>query len=120
MSDNKLFFEKWSIKKNLLVWSSLLLVVIFGVILLREGPGGIKNGFTSWSANWSGKTNWLIVQYTVRGDIMNSWEIDGTITHEHSGDGIYFTTNHGIIHLAGHYIFVQNPTDEARTRYLKK
>ncbi len=100
-----------------------LLAVIFlvaAVLFVVNGPGKIKNSFTSWSANWGGNTPWLIVQYTVSGEVMNSWEIKGSIQHESHGDGVYFTTDHGIVHLTGHFIYVQDPTDEARRLYPKK
>jgi hypothetical protein len=111
--------KKFLVKCAIGAITSVVLVIAL-LMLLTQGPGGLRNTFTSWSANWAGHTRWLIVQYTVSGDVMNNWEIIGSIQHEKSGDGIYFTTDHGIIHLSGHFIYVQDPTDEARSLYLKK
>lgn len=98
-----------------------IFVVIIGIFLfVTLGPAGCTNKFSAWKASAYG-SDWLVVQYAMDGTVMNSWDLQNCAIHSESqSDGIYFTTEHGVIHLSGHYLYVQNPTQNARDLYLKK
>ncbi len=89
------------------------------MIFLVSGPVGIQNQLTAWKANAYG-SDWLVIQYTGMGEVQNHWELKNAAIHnEGHSDGIYFTTPHGVVHLSGHYIYVQNPSPEAKDIFLK-
>lgn len=105
--------------KAVLGMVGFVLVIIVGTFLIIDGPVGIQNRLSGWKANAFG-SNWLIVQYTAMGDVLAHWELNNCAVHnEGHSDGIYFTTPHGVVHLSGHYIYVQNPSEEATTIYLR-
>ena len=92
-------------------------IALFVVVVI--GPVGIQNKFASWRATAYG-SDWLVVQYTGMGDVQNHWELKNSAIHsEGQSDGIYFATTHGVVHLSGHYIYIQNPSAEAKELYLK-
>jgi len=96
-----------------------IIVAVVLLVVVVSGPIGIQNQFSAWKANAYG-SDWLIVQYTGMGDVQNHWELKNSAIHnEGHSDGIYFTTTHGVVHLSGHYIYIQNPTPEAKELYLK-
>src|SRR4051812_27343195 len=95
---------------------SIIVLFLAGIALLVflvTGPVGIQNQFTVWRANAYG-SDWLVVQYTATGEVLHSWELKNAAIHNdgHS-DGIYFTSEHGVVHLSGNYIYVQNPSEQA-------
>jgi len=53
-----------------------------------------------------------VVQYAQNGSVINHWNLKSkTVRNESQSDGIYFVSPSGaVVHLSGHYIFVQNPT----------
>lgn len=90
------------------------------VLFIVMGPAGIRNKWSAWQASAYG-SDWLVVQYTGMGEIQNTWDLKNCAIHsESSSDGIYFTTDHGVVHLSGHYIYIQNPSPQAKELYLKK
>lgn len=92
----------------------VVVVAFLFIAIIIGGPAGIKNKWAAWRASAYG-SDWLVVQYTQDGSIIKSWELKNSAIHSESqSDGIYFTTEHGVVHLSGHYIYVQNPTDEMR------
>jgi hypothetical protein len=100
--------------------SAVTLLVAGLLIFAFVGPAGLRNEFFAWKASAYG-SDWLVVQYSLDGSVNNYWELKNSAIHnEKQSDGIYFTTDHGVIHLSGNYLYIQNPTDEARTLYLKK
>jgi hypothetical protein len=101
--------------------ASIICVVLAAIATFAiMGPAGCNNKFSAWKASAYG-SDWLVVQYAVDGSVMNTWDLQDCAVHSESqSDGIYFTTEHGVIHLSGHYLYVQNPTPEARELYLKK
>ena len=87
-------------------------------IAATMGPVGIQNKFTAWKASAYG-SDWLIVQYTATGDVLHSWELKNAAVHsEAHSDGIYFTTDRGVVHLSGNYIYVQSPNEETKKQFL--
>jgi hypothetical protein len=82
------------------------LVVI--VIFLALGPKGCSRNFAAWSAKAYG-ANWLVVQYTQSGGVIACWNLkNGSVTSEANSDGIFFKTNESnIVHLSGHYVYMQ-------------
>lgn len=96
------------------------LAFIVVIVFVTAGPVGIQNQFTAWKASAYG-SDWLVIQYTGMGEVQNHWELKNAAIHSEShSDGIYFTTPHGVVHLSGHYIYIQNPSPEAKEMYLKQ
>jgi hypothetical protein len=82
------------------------------------GPAGLYNKFNAWQASAYG-SDWLIVQYAQNGSVITHWELEDAAVHsEDSSDGIYFTTDHGVVHLSGHYVYIQSPTKEMEGKLL--
>lgn len=95
----------------------LIAIVVLPIVILL-GPAGMYNKFNSWKASAYG-SDWLIVQYAQDGTVITHWDLPNAAVHsESSSDGIYFTTDHGVVHLSGHYVYIQNPTDEMEHKLL--
>lgn len=89
----------------------LITALMFCLLLTLSGCAGCNNQWSNFKAREFG-TNWLIVQYNMHGEVLFYWELQGgSVTNEGHSDGIFFTTPGGVVHLSGHYIYVQNPTD---------
>ncbi len=101
--------------KASLVGSAIFILVIIVGIIVCYGPAGIKTGVYGWKASAYG-SDWLVVQYAQSGCVITSWELENeAVQNESSSDGIYFVTEKGpVVHLSGHYTFVQNPDDIVR------
>jgi hypothetical protein len=112
--------ESFSMAMARVIFGFFSILLIIGVfIAVTSGPAGCSNSFTAWKASAYG-SDWLVVQYTNTGEVMNSWELKNcAIQSESHSDGIYFTTDEGVVHLSGHYVYVQNPTVEAKKKFLK-
>ena len=102
------------------------LAAIIGIILivgfLIVGPQGCDRHMSSWKASSYG-SDWLVVQYSQNGDVINYWELNNkSVGSEESSDGIYFKDNSGnVVHLSGHYIYVQaSDMEAAKKRFLKE
>jgi len=99
---------------------TLGLFVFMGVgALLCYGPAGIKTGVSGWKASAYG-SDWLVVQYAQSGCVITYWELENEAVQNESGsDGIYFVTEEGpVVHLSGHYAYVQNPEESVKTDLL--
>lgn len=89
----------------------LLLLAVFASI----GPAGcsrmVQTGFAS---GWG--SDWLVVQYAQDGSVIASWELTGaSVASETNSDGINFVDSSGaVVHLSGHYVYVQ--ISDARQR----
>jgi len=99
----------------------IILMLVIGFIIV--GPKGCSRKLDSWSASAYG-SDWLVVHYTQNGDVINSWELNNkSVGNEDGSDGIYFTDNEGnVVHLSGHYVYVQIVNDkweEAKQKFLK-
>lgn len=105
--------------RNFIALLGLFFLVAFLLIVVLVGPAGLTNSLSAWKAEAYG-SHWLIVQYTATGTVLNSWEIDGSVRSEKASDGIYFTTPEGVVHLAGNYMYVQNPSEKLKSKYLPK
>ena len=107
------------VKITLIMFAVIALLVISGVVVCY-GPAGIKTKFLSWNASAYG-SDWLVVQYAQNGCVITSWELeDEAIRNEKDSDGIYFVTEEGpVVHLSGHYIYVQSPNEESSGRLLR-
>jgi len=94
-----------------------ILVVIFIGFFLAVGPAGCNRRISAWKAAAYG-SDWLVVQYSQDGDVINSWELKGkSIGSESNSDGIFFEDNEGnVVHLSGHYIYVETKDFEAAKR----
>ena len=94
-------------KKLISVIVGIIAVV---VILLAAiiGPKGCVREVKSWKADAYG-SDWLVVQYAQDGSIIHTWQLeDKSVGSERDSDGIYFPDNNGnIVHLSGHYVYVQ-------------
>ena len=102
----------------LVVVGVLAFVFLFGFLIV--GPAGFNNSYASWKARAYG-SDWLIVQYAQDGSVISSWDLkDCSVKNESASDGIYFTSGGSVKHLSGHYIYIQNPTDEDRKKVMKK
>lgn len=95
----------------------LMTALAFCLLLTISGCAGCNNSWSSWKAQSFG-THWLIVQYNAMGEILFSWEFDGSVSNEGHSDGIFFTTSGGVVHLSGHYIYIQNPDSDTRKKLL--
>jgi hypothetical protein len=95
------------------------LVVIGGGFLICMGPAGLKTSVAGWQASAYG-SDWMVIQYAQSGCIIANWELENeAVQNEGESDGIYFVTEEGpVVHLSGHYTYVQNPTDAARDKLL--
>lgn len=99
---------------------ALIVSVFLVCIALIIGPAGCERYFASWKASAYG-SDWLVVQYSQDGDVINSWELRGrSVGSESQSDGIYFKDNDGnIVHLSGHYIYIETMDFEAaKEKYL--
>jgi hypothetical protein len=94
--------------KGTLTVGAILLAVIALLIFLIMGPAGISRAFQKWNASAYG-SDWVIVQYTQDGSIISHWELtDKSVASETNSDGINFVDRDGnMVHLAGHYVYVQ-------------
>ena len=101
-----------------------MLLGMFGLLLggglLCWGPAGIKTTFSGWQASAYG-SDWLVVQYAQSGCVITSWELeDEAVQNESSSDGIFFVTEEGpVVHLSGHYAYVQSPDSQVRKDLLE-
>ena len=85
----------------------LIGLVVLAIVLI-VGPKTIERDITSWKASAYG-SDWMVIQYSGMGKVMTHWELhDKSIGNELHSDGIYFTDDSGnVIHLSGHYVYVQ-------------
>ena len=86
-----------------------------------------KNCQRSTSAAWSSVAgaDWLVVQYSQNGDVINYWTLTNkSVGNEGSSDGIYFIDDDGsVVHLSGHYVYVERKEaswDSLKKKYLKQ
>jgi len=84
------------------------LVLLIGGAFVAVGPAGCSRGMTAWHASAYG-SDWLVVQYAVDGSVMNHWELrNKSVASESQSDGINFKDNDGnMVHLSGHYTYIQ-------------
>lgn len=115
-----IFSETKGIKmKDEIIFSVIILVSVLVVGFLLVGPAGCENKFSSWKASAYG-SDWLVVQYAQDGSVITHWELkDAAVNNEKDSDGIYFTTPNGVVHLSGHYVYVQSPNQGMYNRLLK-
>jgi hypothetical protein len=106
--------------------SCLAFLLVFGVVTIilaiLVGPSGCERHLSSWKASAYG-SNWLVVQYAQNGSVINHWELkDRSVGSEENSDGIFFKDNDGnVVHLSGHYVFIQTANFEsAKEKYLKE
>lgn len=100
------------------VLAVVVALILVGLFYLA-GPAGMYNEWSAWSASAYG-SDWLVVQYAQDGTVIHHWELeDSAINNESESDGIYFTTPEGVVHLSGHYIYVQKPQPELKRKLLK-
>lgn len=99
-------------KKLLGMLGGVVLIALVLVFVIM-GPAGIKTSFKGWQASAYG-SDWIVVQYAQSGCVITHWKLeDEAIHNESDSDGIYFVTEEGpVVHLSGHYVYVQNPTAE--------
>lgn len=85
-----------------------IVLLLMLVLLALIGPKGCERRVASWKAEAYG-SDWLVVQYAYDGSTIASWKLrDKSVGNEEGSDGIFFRTNKGhIIHLSGHYVYVQ-------------
>jgi len=97
----------------------VLAVILIGVVVCM-GPAGIKTQFSGWQASAYG-SDWLVVQYAQSGCVITHWDLENeAVQNETNSDGIYFVTEEGpVVHLSGHYAYVQSPDDQVKTDLLK-
>lgn len=103
--------------------SMTIAVVAIVCVLLALFPwAGCSRSWQASIASGYG-ADWLVVQYSQDGQVIAHWELkDKSVASEQNSDGIYFVDNDGnVIHLSGHYIYVQieGSWESARKRYLE-
>ena len=108
-------------KSSIREWSVVggLIGAVVLVVGLIWGPAGLKTSLLGWVASAYG-SDWLVVQYAQSGCVISSWELkDAAIHNEYGSDGIYFVTEAGpVVHLSGHYTYVQGPDATVRAELL--
>lgn len=101
------------------IFVGFLIVCVIAVAALI-GPSGCYNKVSAWKATAYG-SDWFVVQYAVDGNVINTWDLKNcAIQSEQGSDGIFFTTPEGVVHLSGHYVYVQTPTEEIRKKLTLK
>ena len=77
-------------------------------LALLVGCAGTQRSCSSSCAGEFG-ADWLIVQYSANGQVLNCWRLDGvSVANESSSDGIYWLAEDGhLVHLSGWYNRVQ-------------
>lgn len=105
-------------KLGLYLMGGTVVAVILGG-LLCWGPAGIKTAFSGWKASAYG-SDWLVVQYAQSGCVITHWELENeAVQNETSSDGIFFVTEDGpVVHLSGHYAYVQDPKPQVKADLL--
>lgn len=102
-----------AVNNNALSSAALGALAAIGVVgaVLCSGPAGMKTTLLGWTASAYG-SDWLIVQYAQSGCVITHWNLKNeAVQNEDRSDGIYFVTEEGaVVHLSGHYAYVQNPT----------
>jgi hypothetical protein len=107
--------------KPFYVGVAFFIAVMAVVIFIIVGPAGISRRVDSWLGDAYG-SDWLVVQYSMSGDVINYWELkDKSIGSEEGSDGIYFTDNdENVVHLSGHYVYIQvNDFNSAKEKYIQ-
>lgn len=91
------------------------------LLFLIMGPAGISRSFQKWNASAYG-SDWVVVQYTQDGSIISHWELNNkSVASEENSDGINFVDADGnMVHLAGHYVYVQVSGSEGQKAALKR
>lgn len=85
------------------------IVVTLGGLFLIAGPKGLSTGLSAWKASSYG-SDWQIVQYAQSGCVIATWSLNNEAVHnETNSDGIYFRHGNQVVHLSGHYLYVQDP-----------
>lgn len=95
---------------------------LFGLLLfIVMGPAGISRSFQKWNASAYG-SDWVVVQYAQDGSIISHWELTNkSVASEENSDGINFVDVDGnMVHLAGHYVYVQVSGIEGQKAALKR
>lgn len=87
---------------------SCMVLLIAVAIFVSVGPKGCSRKVASWQASSYG-ADWLVVQYAQDGSVIAWWELrDSSVASSEGSDGIYFTEAAGnVVHLGGHYVYVQ-------------
>lgn len=102
---------------KVIITVSVIGLILFGIgVIACMGPAGVKTSLSGWYASGYG-SDWLVVQYAQSGCVIHSWDLQSeAIKNEGSSDGIYFVTEEGpVVHLSGHYTYIQNPTKDTLT-----
>lgn len=97
--------------KRRLVWACMVVVPVL-LIIFFKGPAGMTNWYHSWFASSYG-SDWYVVQYAQSGCVITDWNLrDRAVDNEPNSDGIYFISRgETVVHLSGHYTYIQNPTE---------
>jgi hypothetical protein len=100
-------------------WGAWFPLIILGLMVagfaIYIGPQGCATSCASWRASNYG-SDWYVVQYAQSGCVIADWELKNEAIHnEGSSDGVYFKLEDGqVVHLSGHYTYLQSPTDAGR------
>ena len=87
------------------------------LLLLTAGCEGVVRDCSSWWASDIVGSDWIVVQFDMRGDPINCWRLEGSgISSESNSDGIYWLTERGhLVHVSGWYNYVQVQGDGWRS-----
>lgn len=106
-------------------WTELGIVagmfaIVAVIFLVWMGPQGLTTSITGWKASAYG-SDWLVVQYAQSGCVINYWVLEDQAVHnEQNSDGVYFIDSRrdDVVHVSGHYVYVQNPSYEVLAELL--
>ena len=106
------------VEKKIYLWLFVIIAILILLIVAPIGPARIARYWRSYKTDAYG-SDWLVVQYAQDGSVITQWELDdNSIGSETGSDGIFFYDNYGnVVHLSGHYIYVQVKDDEWRRKY---
>lgn len=98
--------------RGIILLSTTAIAIVILLLVLVAGPARISRMWEGYKADAYG-ADWVVVQYAQDGSVISHWELKSkSVGNEEQSDGIYFTDNSGnVVHLSGHYIYVQVKSD---------
>lgn len=108
--------------KNIVLIIVICIVLVVTPIILLAGPEKLKRNFSSFVAEGYG-SDWLVIQYSQNGDVINYWELKNcSIGNNSRSDGINFIYDGNVVNISGHYIYIQikDNFDGVKNKYLTK
>jgi len=90
----------------------IIVVIVVIIIAIFACSKGCQLQCSQFAVSYTG-ANWLVVQYSQDGGVIHFWKLkDVHVKSEENSDGIFFQSGNGIVHLSGHYVYVQDWDEE--------